>query len=114
MTRLPRHLAPPKVCTSCGERPALPHRTLCLPCRTDFLAEHKRLHVNAKRIRSEKQRHAKALRDKDRARPENFKASSAAIKRQIAWMDANNLLPDQRRHDYDKDKADAGRAARRP
>ena len=114
MPRLPRHLAPPKFCTSCGVNTAMSHRTLCHSCRTDFLAEQKRLHVNAKRIRSEKQRHAKALRDKDRARPENFKASSAAIKRQIDWMDANNLLPDKRRHDYDVDKAAAGRAARRP
>lgn len=101
-----RRLAPQKYCTRCGQNTPISHRTLCAPCRAKSLANQAQqalIHTKASRIRSEKQRHSKAIR-----------ASSRAIAQQIAWMDANNLLPDKRRHDYDQDKATAGRAARRP
>jgi hypothetical protein len=98
-------LAPPRFCTRCGINAAIAHRTLCAPCRAKALAnqdKQARLHTDSKRRLSEAQRHAKHLRDKERSNPENFKASSKAIKRQIEWMRENDLLPDSRRVDYNE------------
>ena len=105
MPRLVRKLAPPRFCTRCGLNSAISHRTLCAACRAKNLAnqdKQARLHTNTARIRSEAQRHAKHLRDKERSNPENFKASSKDIKRQIEWMREQDLLPDPRRADYNE------------
>jgi hypothetical protein len=113
-----RPQAVPRFCVSCGEDFALPNHRLCRPCLASLklnIAREERIHTNAKRLQSERQRSAKAERDRQRANPANFTASNKAIAHQIALLDAAGLLPDPRRKDLDNpEMARRAKAPRRP
>jgi hypothetical protein len=75
-----------KPCTRCGERPAMPIKTICAVCNREALQ------AGMDRMKQGKP----AARSLSRAQ---FEASNRSIARQIAWMEREGLMPDSRRGD---------------
>jgi hypothetical protein len=120
MTRPP---APPRFCISCGDEFALSHCRFCPSCQQEALTRKRLQNNEASRRRNARN---KGIHDPgpsgkyrlNRYKPdqEDFAASSAAIAKQIAWMEHNHLLPPPNRDEIEEDrayqaKADAGRAS---
>ena len=105
---MPKPPAPPKPCSRCGARNALPNRILCHHCLASAIS-----HQHAKAANERRRAAARLLAPhlqpppstppirlnsksdlaKLRANPNNYAASNRAIHAQINWMEANHLLP---------------------